>query len=93
MHIAALTAQIEIAGAQSLKDKRQVVRSVLDTIRAKFNVSAAEVDDLDLRQKASLGFAVVSNDAAFIDQVLEKVVDTLEREPRCVVIDYQRENL
>ena len=93
MHIGALTAQIEIAGAESLKDKRQVVKSLLERIRGKFNVSAAEVDQLDIWRRATLGFAVVSNNASFIDQVLEKLVDTIEAEPRCALIDYQRENL
>lgn len=93
MHIAALTVEIEIAGADSLKDKRQVVKSLLARVRDKFNVSAAEVDQLDIWRRATLGFAVVSNDNAFIDQVLEKLVDTIEAEPSCVVLDYQRENL
>lgn len=93
MHIGALTAEIEIAGADSLKDKRQVVKSLLARIRDKFNVSAAEVDNLDVWRRATLGFAVVSNDNAFIDQVLEKLVDTIEADPHCALIDYQRENL
>src|SRR5579872_6853466 len=92
MHIGTLTVQIEIAGADSLKDKRQVVKSLLERIRGKFNVSAAEVGDLDIWRKATLGFAVVANEAKFIDQVLEKLVDTIESEPRLVVLDYQREN-
>ncbi|HEX5323885.1 MAG TPA: DUF503 domain-containing protein [Capsulimonadaceae bacterium] len=92
MHIGTLTAQIEIAGADSLKDKRQVVKSLLERIRGKFNVSAAEVGDLDIWRRATLGFAVVANEASFIDQVVEKLVDTIEGEPRCVVLDYQREN-
>jgi uncharacterized protein YlxP (DUF503 family) len=92
MDIGTLTVQIEIAGADSLKDKRQVVKSLLERIRGKFNVSAAEVGDLDIWRKATLGFAVVANEAKFIDQVLEKLVDTIEGEPRLVVLDYQREN-
>lgn len=93
MHIGAVTVQIEIAGADSLKDKRQVVKSLLERVRGKFNVSAAEVDQLDIWRRATLGFAVVSNDTGFIDQVIEKLMDTIEAEPRCVVLDYQRENL
>lgn len=93
MHIGTLTVEIEIAGANSLKDKRQVVKSLLARTREKFNVSAAEVGDLDKWRRAILGFAVVANEVAFLDQVIEKLVDTIEAEPRCVVLDYQRENL
>lgn len=87
MVIGSLTAEIEVPGALSLKDKRHVVRGLLDSIRARFNVAAAEVGDLDLWQKATLGFAAVSNDRVFVEQVLAKVESTIEAEPRCRIID------
>lgn len=87
MTIGALTVEIEVPGALSLKDKRHVVKSLLDGIRNKFNVSAAEVGDLDLWQRATLGFAAVANDRAFVDQVLAKVESTIDGEPRCRIID------
>jgi uncharacterized protein YlxP (DUF503 family) len=93
MLIGLLTVQIEVAGAESLKDKRMVVRSLITRIRDKMNVSAAEVDDLDLWQRATLGFAVVSNDGAHNDQVLEKVVRLIENEHRCAVLDVERESI
>lgn len=93
MHIAALTLELRIPGAKSLKDKRQVVKSIMDTVRAKFNVSAAEVDHLDSRQSAALAFVVVSNEAAFNDAVLSKIVDTIESEPRSLVIGTEQETL
>ena len=46
----------------SLKGKRSVVRKILDRARARFNVAAAELDDLDAHRRAVLGFAVISND-------------------------------
>ncbi|MDR3707592.1 MAG: DUF503 domain-containing protein [Capsulimonadaceae bacterium] len=91
MRIGSLTVWLEVPGADSLKDKRQVVRSLLEQTRRKFNVSAAEVDQLDSWRHATLGFAIVSNDGAFIDQVFAKLVDTLEAEPRSLVIDTQQE--
>jgi uncharacterized protein YlxP (DUF503 family) len=91
MRIGSITVEIEIPGAQSLKDKRQVVRSILDKVRAKFNVSAAEVDQLNSWQLATLGFVVVSNDETHDRKVLAKVVDTIEAEPRCQVLDIQEE--
>ncbi len=53
--IAYLTLEIRIEGAHSLKDKRQVVRSVKDGLRAHFNVAVAELDPSDAWQRATLG--------------------------------------
>jgi uncharacterized protein YlxP (DUF503 family) len=64
---------ITIPGAQSLKDRRRVVKSVKDRIRAKMPVSIAEVGDLERYQVATLGVAVVSNDSARCSEVLDAV--------------------
>jgi hypothetical protein len=55
MPIAYLTLELRIEGAHSLKDKRQVVRSLKDRLRNSFNISIAEIDVTDLWQRATLG--------------------------------------
>jgi hypothetical protein len=65
---------ISIPGAQSLKDRRRVVKSLKDRIRAKIPVSIAEVGDLERYQVATLGIAVVSNDAARCSEIMDSVV-------------------
>jgi uncharacterized protein len=91
MVIGVCTLQLLIEGSDSLKDKRQVIKSLLDRIRDKFNVSAAEVDDLDSWRRATLAFACVSKDQSFVDQVLQKVLNTVEGNPLVEVADVQME--
>jgi uncharacterized protein len=62
---------ISIPGAQSLKDRRRVVKSLKDRIRAKLPVSIAEVGDLERYQVATLGVAIVSNDSSRCSEVLD----------------------
>lgn len=93
MHIGVLTLHLSIDQADSLKDKRQVVKSLLAHLRQKFNVSAAEVDDLDIWRRATVGVAVVSNEAKFANQVLNKVADHVEGDPRVILDDYTIEML
>lgn len=88
MHIGVLTLHLSIEQADSLKDKRQVVKSLAAHLRSKFNVSVAEVDDLDIWRRATLGVAVVSNEHKFANQVLSKVVDHVEGDFRVVLDDY-----
>lgn len=81
MHIGTLTVVLHLHAAESLKDKRQIIKSLVETTRQKFNVSIAEVDDLDKWRRATLGIACVANDGRFVNQMLDKIVDTLESNP------------
>jgi len=91
MHIGTLTVVLYLHAAESLKDKRQVVKSLIETTRQKFNISIAEVDDLDKWRKATIGIAFVSNDKAYVNQVLDKVVNTLENNPAVEVGEVELE--
>lgn len=64
---------LQIPGARSLKDRRQVVRSLKDRLRARLPVSVAEVGDVERYQVATLGVAVVSSDSVRCDEVLGSV--------------------
>ena len=72
MVVGVLRLTLYIHGAASLKDKRQVLRKVVDRLRSRFNVSVAEVGDNDVWQRAVVGIAAVSNDRSFVNEVLDK---------------------
>ncbi|HET8542203.1 MAG TPA: DUF503 domain-containing protein [Anaeromyxobacter sp.] len=59
----------------SLKSKRHLLRSAIDRVKAKFNVSIAEVAENDLWQRSVVGVAAVGNDHAFVNEALDKVAD------------------
>ncbi len=73
MPIALLTLEIRIEGAHSLKDKRQVVRSVKERLRANFNVAVAELDANDLWQRATLGVVSVSGSRDYLEGLMQNV--------------------
>ena len=87
MIVGTLTVILSIPGSDSLKDKRQVVRSMLAIIKNKFNVSAAEIGFLNQHRKAELGFACVSNDKTVVESMLNKILDYIESNPLCEVVD------
>ena len=86
MHIGALSVELEITDGITLKDKRQVIKSLLDRIRNRFNVSAAEVGRLDSPRFATVAAVAVANEQPFVDQMLAKVADFIESEPRVLVL-------
>ncbi|VAX22404.1 hypothetical protein MNBD_NITROSPINAE01-515 [hydrothermal vent metagenome] len=77
MVVGILTVKLGIPGARSLKEKRKVVRSVKDRVKAKFNASIAEVANHDLHQTATLGVSVVSADAPHADSQLQKILSLI----------------
>ncbi|MDW5267979.1 MULTISPECIES: DUF503 domain-containing protein [Acidobacteriaceae] len=66
MPIARLTIELEIPHAQSLKDRRQVVRSIKDKLRHGFNLSIAELDDGIVWNRATLGVASISSSTQYL---------------------------
>jgi uncharacterized protein YlxP (DUF503 family) len=77
-HIGILYVRIFIPHAQSLKDKRSVLKSLKDRVRNQFNVSIAEVGDLDKWQLSTLAAVSVGNDRREIDPVLQRIVLFIE---------------
>jgi uncharacterized protein YlxP (DUF503 family) len=71
--IAFLTLELRIEAAQSLKDKRQVVRSLKDRLRAHFNVAVAELDANGLWNRATLGVVSVSDSRDYLDGLMRNV--------------------
>jgi uncharacterized protein len=73
MPIAYLSLELRIEGAHSLKDKRQVVRSVKDRLRNSFNISIAEIEATDLWQRATLGVVSISGSRDYLDGLMRNV--------------------
>ena len=79
MPVAKLTVEIAIPHAQSIKDRRQVVRSMKDKLRHGFNVSVAELDEAALWNRATLGLAAISNSADYLGGQMREIDDALNR--------------
>ena len=87
MPIAKLTIEISIPHAQSIKDRRQVVRSIKDKLRHSFNVSVAELDDASLWNRATVGVVAISTSASYlggqmqeVDKMVHRVANSLSAE-------------
>lgn len=79
MHVGICKLTLHLPDASSLKEKRQVARSMSDRIRNRFNVAVAEVEDADLRQRLVLGVCCVSNHRGHADAMLSSVLEYVEQ--------------
>lgn len=75
---------------ESLKDKRSVVRRVIQRSRNTFNVAAAEVEDLDFSDRATLGFVAVGNDHRYVQGLLDKLEGFIDRLALADIIDAEK---
>lgn len=79
MPVAQLTLELRIEHAQSLKDRRQVVRSMKDQLRQNFNISVAEMDEAVTWQSASIGIVAISSSRSYVHQLIEEVERSARR--------------
>ncbi len=79
MHIAALVLEFRIEHSQSLKDRRQVVRSLKDKLRHSFNISIAELDEAVTWQSATLGVTAISRSRDYLAGLMQQVESAANR--------------
>jgi len=79
MPVGLLTLELHIPDAQSLKDKRQVLRSLKDKLRRDFNVAVAELEHHDTWKRSVVGIVTISNEEKHLREVLQKVLDEADR--------------
>jgi uncharacterized protein len=82
---------LRIPENHSLKEKRQVIRKVIDRVKHRFNVAISEVGDNDLWQRAQIGFCTVGNDRRFVNSCLDKIIDFIEKMYLAEVIEKEME--
>ena len=87
MVIGTLTVTLQVPDSTSLKDKRQVVRSLTARIRQRFNVAVAEVEDQNLWQSAVIGIACVSADGRHADEMCQKVLRFVDERGDALILD------
>lgn len=93
MIVGICTLELFLPDNGSLKDKRQVLKSLKDRVKQRFNVSIAEVDDQDLWQKTVLGVACVGNRKDHVNEVMDKVIGAIRGTPSVEIMDYRLELL
>ncbi len=82
---------LRIHDCRSLKDKRKVVKSIINRLRNSFNVSVAEVGANEIYQRAEIGFSLVGNDRQIINSKIDKIFNMVEKIGLAEVIDTDME--
>lgn len=93
MVVGVLTLELFMGEATSLKGKRRVLKSIIDKMKSRFNISVAEVGKQDAWQFSTVGVSCVSNDPSHAHQMLSAVVKFIEHQGTVEILDIQTELL
>lgn len=77
----------------SLKEKRMVVKSIVQKLKNKFNISAAEVEDQDIHQTIVVGVAGICGTSAQIDSTMENIINFVDSNTDAEIINIQKEDI
>ena len=91
MIVGVMTTQLYLHGVISLKDKRKIVKSLIERLKNRFNISVSEVDHNDIKTSAIIAIAVVSNDTQFVNKQLDKILDFMRNDGRFALGPVERE--
>lgn len=91
MLIGVLTIQIHLHAVFSLKDKRRIIKSLIERLRSRFNASVSEIAAQDSKQLAIVGVSVILNDGSHLDEQLDKIASFILNDARFVTGRIQRE--
>lgn len=91
MIIGSCTVYLTAEWCNSLKEKRMVVKSIIEKAKHKFNISIAEIDRQDIHKSIVIGFVCVTNEVRHADEIIEKVLNYIEKNTDAVIDDVERE--
>jgi uncharacterized protein YlxP (DUF503 family) len=83
--------ELSLPGARGLKDKRRLIKSLLERAQRRFRISAAEVDHHDAWRRAAVGFACVSTSVRHAHEILSEVATFVEHQDEIVLVDFHVE--
>lgn len=89
MLVASCEIKLYLPGAAALKDKRRIIKSLLQKTKNKFNLAAAEVESQDYIQTAVLGVAAVGSDYKNLQSLMDKYLDFIESFPEFLLTDFE----
>jgi uncharacterized protein YlxP (DUF503 family) len=93
MHVALLQVELRIPGCRSLKQKRSVIKRLINAVRSQHNVAIAEIDDHDMWGRAVFGLVTINNKSEHADQILQRVIREIGHFEGADLVDYRIERL
>lgn len=92
MHVLIMEITLRASWVKSLKEKRMVVKSIVQKLKNKFNISVAEIDEQDIHKTVVIGIAAISGSSAQADSTMEHIISFVESNTDAEIIDIKQHN-
>ena len=92
MNISSAIVKLRLFEVSSLKEKRQIVKSLIERLRIRYNISISEIDSLEMYNFAIIGFACVSNDRKLNHQTIDSVIEFIDGDYRVEIVEIDIES-
>ena len=89
MHMLGIEVTLHLYSVNSLKEKRRIIRSILDHSHHRYKVTNAQIGYLDNLSRSSLGFGLVTNNLQTAEKILQKVINYIDQQPEVEIIEIQ----
>ena len=93
MKVLLMRVTLRAAWSHSLKEKRMVIKSIVQKLKNKFNISVAEVDDQDIHQTLVIGIAGICGTSSQLDSTMEHIITFIESNTEAEIVDIQKEHI
>ena len=93
MKILLMKVTLRASWSHSLKEKRMVVRSIVQKLKNKFNISIAEIDEQDIHQTIVIGIAGICGTSSQIDSTMEHVITFIESNTDAEIVNIEKEDI
>ncbi|MDP4177457.1 MAG: DUF503 domain-containing protein [Bacillota bacterium] len=93
MKILLMRITLRASWVHSLKEKRMVVKSIVQKLKNKFNISVAEVDEQDIHQTIVIGIAGVCGTSSQVDSSMEHIITFVESNTDAEIVDIQKDDI
>jgi len=93
MKVLLMTVTLRTSWSHSLKEKRMVVRSIVQKLKNKFNISVAEIADQDIHQTIVIGIAAICGTSSQLDSTMEHIITFIESNTDAEIVDIQKEDI
>lgn len=91
MKVLLMKVTLRASWVHSLKEKRMVVKSIVQRLKNKFNISVAEVDEQDIHKTIVIGIAGICGTSAQVDSTMENIITFIEDNTDAEIIDIKKE--
>ncbi|KAF2958770.1 hypothetical protein AS159_03595 [Thermotoga sp. Ku-13t] len=91
MHVAVVSFKLRLFGVSSLKEKRSLIKKLINELRSKYNISISEVGMCDSKGWAEIGIAVVNSAKEVVDNTVEQISNALESTYGLEIVEFERE--